>query len=260
MTRPGELVALEVNGEQIDLAAVLRPAKVAGRLQFIQDALDAALVRQAAARRDIEPTDEELQAAADEFRTARELYDAAATEAWLAGHFLSYEDWEAWLEQDVRTRKLREALTADKVEQHFAVNRLSFDTATISELLAGDEDVARELRLQITDDGADFHALARQHSRAAATRPAGGYVGAVRRADLAADAEAAVFGAKAGALVGPFKDERGWVLFKVEAVQRGALDDATREQIKTQLFQEWLAEQRRKARVTYTLLAPATTD
>ena len=48
MTSLSEQVALEVNGEQVNLADALLHAKLAGRLQFLQAAFDAALIRQAA--------------------------------------------------------------------------------------------------------------------------------------------------------------------------------------------------------------------
>lgn len=251
-----EQVALEVNGEMVSLAEALRVAKCAGQLQFIGSAVDAALVRQAAQKRGIEATDEELQAEADLFRAERELFDAETTEAWLAANHLSYADWEAWLAERVTTRKLREALVADGIEQHFAVNRLSFDEAAVSQIIVEDEGVAWELRAQIVDDGADFYALAREHSLDEATRPAGGYAGMVLRADLEAEVEAAVFGARPDAVLGPFKDERGWLLIKVDAVRRAALDDGTRETIRERLFAEWLDEQRGKARLSYLLLQP----
>lgn len=257
MTDTGEQVAVEVNGEGVSLAEVVRAAKCAGLLQFVERAVDAALIRQAAGRRGVAATDDELQTEADRFRAERELFDAETTEAWLAGSRLSFADWEAWLEERVTTRKLRDALTAGKVEEHFAVNRLSFDEADISRIVVGDEGVARELRAQIVDDAADFHALARRHSLDAATRPAGGYAGTVRRADLEAAVEAAIFGARPDAVLGPFKEGRGeWVLIKVDEVRRAKLDDALRETIKDQLFAEWLGGQRDKARLDYPLLRP----
>jgi putative peptide maturation system protein len=248
--------ALEVNGEEVSLAEVLRVAKCASQLQFIRIAIDAALVRQAVEKRGIEATDEELQEEADIFRAERELFDAEATEAWLAGSHLSYSDWEVWLEERVVTRKLREALFGDQIEQHFAVNRLTFDEAAVSQIIVKDEDLAQELRAQIVDDGADFHALAREHSIDEATRPASGYAGTVRRTELEAAVEAAVFGARPGTILGPFKDERGWLLIKVDGVRRATLDEATTEVIREQLFNEWLTEQRVKARLAVPLLQP----
>lgn len=261
MTDLSELTAAEVNGERVGVADALRQAKFAGRLQFLLDAVDGALVRQGAAKRGIEVTGEELQAEADRFRAERELFDAEATEAWLAGSRLSFADWESCLEERITARKLREALTAGKVEEHFAVNRLSFDEADISRIVVGDEGVAQELRAQIVDDAADFHALARRHSLDAATRPAGGYAGTVRRSDLEAAAEAAIFGAQPETVLGPFKEGREeWVLIKVDEVRRARLDEALRETIKERLFAEWLEEQRDKARLSYPLLQPVEDD
>src|ERR1041384_67289 len=254
MTSLGEQVALEVNGEPISLADALLHAKLAGGLQFLQAALDAALIAQAAAERGIEASDEEIQTAADEFRAARELYEGAATETWLADHFLSFVDWETLLVHEIITRKLRDALTAGEIEQHFAVKRPKYDAAAISRIVVKDEDVARELRAQIADDGADFHALARAYSIDHATRLAGGYAGTVRRPDMDAEVEAGVFGAQANQVLGPFKSDDGWLLVKVERQQRATLDDGMREHIKAELFAEWLSERRRKARVHYTLL------
>lgn len=252
-----DYVALEVNGKQVGLASVLRQAKFTGRLQFLHDAVDAALIRQAAAQQGLEVSDEELQQAADDFRMEHSLHDVDATESWLAANHLSYESWEASLEEQFLARKLRDALTAQKIEQHFAENRLSFDTATISQLVVKDEGVARELRAQIVEDEADFHALARQFSIDDATKLASGFVGTARRTEMEAVIEAAVFGAQPGQVVGPFKTDAGWSLIKIEAHQRGTLDDATREKIKAQLFDEWLQEQRRKARIKFSLLEDA---
>ena len=249
-----ELIALEVNGEAVGLAEVLRLAKFSGNLKFLQDSIDAALVRQAAARQGVEVSGDELQQAADEFRLARELHDAETTERWLAAHHLTYEEWELMLEGEIIARKLREELTAGRVEQHFAEQKLTFDTAALSRIIAPNEDVARELRAQIVEDNADFHALARAYSTDEATRAAGGYIGTVRRTDLEAEVEPAVFGASVGKVVGPFKTDEGWSLFKVEAVNRATLDDETREAIKSRLFEEWLSERRRKANISTPLL------
>src|SRR6476660_745868 len=149
MSDLSEYVALEVNGEDISLYDVLLPAKGSGNLNFLQEAINAAIIRQEAARLAIEVSDEELQSAADEFRAAHDLYDGASTEAWLAARRLTLEEWETFVEGSVLRKKLRDAITADKIEQHFAVNRLAFDTAELSRLVVSDEDIAKELRAQV---------------------------------------------------------------------------------------------------------------
>ncbi len=254
MVEPNQSVALEVNGEEVSLYDVVRLAKLNGSLTFIEEGISAALIQQGAQQRGIEVSDEELQQAADNYRTANDLHDAEITEAWLQARRLSYEDWEALLEYQVMERKLGDALTAGLVEQRFAEQRLSFDKAAISRLVLNEEGVARELRAQIIEDGADFHALAREHSTHVETRPAGGYAGLIVRTDMEPALEAAVFGAQPGKIVGPIKTDDGWELVKVERVVPAELNEAMRETIKTALCKEWLAEQRNQARINLPLL------
>ena len=249
-----EYTALEVNGEEITLYDVLLRAKESGKLDFIQEAINAAIIRQEAASRGIEVSDEELQSAADGFRAAHDLYDAAATDAWLAARRLTFEDWESLIEDKVLKRRLREVIATDKIEQHFAVNKLAFDAAEISRLVVRDEDVARELRAQITEDGTDFHSLARSFSIDASTSLAGGYVGKLKRPDMEAAMESAVFGAQPGKVVGPFKLEDGWHLIKIEALHRAELDQALRETIGDQVFAEWFEERLQRAKIKMPVL------
>src|SRR5580765_7835690 len=136
MIKLSECSALRVKDEEVSLDAVLRIAKLKDQLQFIEDAIEATLIRQNAASRGIGVSDEELQQAADTFRGERDLHDVEATKTWLEARSLSYEDWELLLEDQIIAHKLRDALTASRVEQHFAEQRLSFDSATISRLVS----------------------------------------------------------------------------------------------------------------------------
>jgi putative peptide maturation system protein len=255
-----EYVAVEVNGDGISLEEVLISAKFSGNLQFIQDAIDTALIRQAAEQRGIEVSDDELQQAADDFRLANELNDADATEAWLTERHLSFEEWESALEDQAIAQKLRITLTEGRVEQYFAEQRLLFDSALLAHLVVQEEDLARELRAQIVEDEADFHALAHRYSLDSGTKLAGGYSGQITRADMEAAVEASVFGAHPGDVLGPFKNDDGWELIKVESIQAAKLDDSMRARIKSQLFEEWLKEQRRKAKIAIPLLEPAAAE
>lgn len=257
MVNLSECVAIEVNGEEVSLYDVLTLAKLNGQLQLISDGIDAAIVRQAAAKRGIEISDDELQGVADEFRAAKELYDADTTQTWLDDKKLSYHEWESLLEGLITQRKLREALTASLVEQRFVEQKLSFDKAAVSRLVLDDEGVARELRAQIVEDGADFHALARVHSIHSDTRPAGGYSGELLRSDMEPALEAAIFGAQPGKVVGPIKTDDGWELVKLEGLVPAELNEEMRETIKTSIFNEWLSEQRRKARIKVPILEAA---
>jgi parvulin-like peptidyl-prolyl isomerase len=253
MPRLENFIAIEINSESVNLRQLLRFAKWSDESRFIRNAIDAALIRQAAIESGIEVTDEELQQAADSFRTRRDLYDETRTERWLARHSLSQTEWEAALEDEIMRLKLREVLTTGSVERYFAEQSLSFDTATISRIVVKEENVAKELRAQIVEDDADFYSLARQHSIDLLTRPAGGYSGLVRRTEMEPAIEAAVFGTQPGKTVGPIKTYAGWQLVKIEAIHLATLDDSLRETIKSLLFEDWLAGARLKAKISIPL-------
>src|SRR5436309_614374 len=86
---------------------------------------------------------------------------------------------------------------------------------SLKEVLAG-AGLARELLLQITEEGADFHAAARRFSCDPDTRKLGGYAGWARRGSLPPAERAAAFAAAPGAPIGPFRTREGWLLYMVE--------------------------------------------
>ena len=253
MRRLEQFIAIEINRESVSLRHLLRFAKWNSESRFIRNAVDAVLIRQAALEASIEVTDEEVQQAADSFRAKRDLYDSTKTDRWLARHFLSQAEWEATLEDEIIRHKLRDVLTTDSVERYFAEQSLSFDTATISRIVVKEENVAKELRAQIVEDDADFYGLARKYSIDLLTRPAGGYMGVVRRTEMEPRMEAAVFGTQPGKTVGPIKTYAGWELVKLETIHLAKLDESLRETIKSLLFEEWLAGERRKTKVSIPL-------
>jgi hypothetical protein len=106
-----DFIAIEINTESVSLRQLLRFAKWNNESRFIRNAVDSMLIRQAALKVNMEVTDEEIQQAADRFRTQRDLYDEKRTDRWLARHSLSQAEWEATLEDEIIRLKLRDVLT-----------------------------------------------------------------------------------------------------------------------------------------------------
>lgn len=254
MEQLGEAPALVVDGETLTLRQVLTDASLAGRLEWVRQAIDAELIRQEAEARGLEASCEELQSAADRFREERGLHTSAQTYAWLAEKGLSRADWSQFLEQEVLEQKLHHLIAGAQVEAHFAQHPLAYQRVELSQILVAEEDVARELFLQISDEDAEFHTLARRYSQDEATRKLGGYLGEVRRGELPAAAQAAVFGNLPGSVVGPFRFRDGWRLYLVEEHHPVVLDESLRTQITDELFAAWLAERRREVPVEKPLL------
>ncbi len=240
---------LIVNGEPLGAQALLQGAQWQDALEFLSQAVDRLLIRQAAAAQGIEATQAELDAEAVTFRRRHDLLQASALLGWLERRKQTTGDWQAHLSETITARKLREAVCAPDVQAYFVQHRLEFEQATVARLLVSEESAAHELKARIVEDGEDFYTLARRYSQDAATRPVGGYMGRVGRKTLPPVLEAAIFGAQTGQVAGPLKTSQGWHLVLVEALYPAALDDATRGLIVAELFADWLRQQRQAAQI-----------
>jgi parvulin-like peptidyl-prolyl isomerase len=248
-----EIPAFRVNGQEISLGKVLKLARIRNSFPALDEEIEQVLLNQAARELGIEATDEELQAAVDEFRLHQGLYSAVDTTAWLERTGIDLDDLEDLLAARIIGYKIRETVARGGVEKYFTENILSFESALLSHLVMAEEGEIRELKCEIAEEGADFNRLAREYSIDETTRLAGGFMGSVARSALDPEAEAAVFGASAGEVVGPFKTDLGYHLIKIEKLDKPALTDNTIENIKDILYGQWLANQRRKATVEVTV-------
>lgn len=123
---------------------------------------------------------------------------------------------------------------------------------------------SREEAQQVADQaaaGADFAALARDHSIDEQTRHQGGDLGLVAAQDLEPAYSQAAFGAGANATFGPVQTQSGWNVGKVVEVKQSTplpfeqLKDAIKARMdndaKISLWREWLGDHIKAAQVEY---------
>ncbi len=190
-----------------------------------------------------EASADEIQQFSDTFRAVQGLHSATETMDFLEQNGLTVDDFEEFCEEAVLTNILLEHLADERaIAEYFVNNRSDLDLARVSVIVVAGEDLANEIAMQVTEDGEDFHQLAREHSIDEQTKYAGGYVGAVSRSMLPPEVAAKVFNADPGDLVGPFEAEGMFQLIRVEEVSRAELGDEIKEAIKERIFNEWLAE------------------
>ncbi|WP_135554858.1 peptidylprolyl isomerase [Paenibacillus cymbidii] len=186
-----------------------------------------------------------LQAAVTRFRRANGLLSASQTNGWLADRGMNVDDLVDVIKPQVlRDIVGRYIITDDQVNRHFLDVAYEFDRAEISIIVVDDHGAAQELLFRV-EEGADFHALAREFSKEAATARSGGYAGLFGRADLEPETAAAVFNAPVGTLLGPFDRKRAFSLIRVEGLYPAKLEDEVRDAIRKQLFQQELEAYRR---------------
>jgi parvulin-like peptidyl-prolyl isomerase len=188
----------------------------------------------------IEVSDDELQKFADSYRAAHGLYTSEETVAFLENNGLTEEDFEQFCEQNLLISAVKDKLAdKNKINENFVNNRSAYDRVRISMIVVADENLANEIFMEITEEDADFHALARKHSLDEMTKFAGGYIGWITRQALPPESSAKVFNAEAGEVLGPFPVEKNFQLIFLEEVKRAEMSENLKEVIKDRIFDEW---------------------
>jgi len=238
-----------VNGEPLSVADAVRRS-IIHEEEFLDRSIEILLLRQYAARHGIVNTDEQLQLAADELRYQRGLESVEKVRQWMKAKHQTELSLQDAIDGMLIRNKVRNGIPEEQIAAYYAEHQLEFETATLYSIRVDLEEKARELYAQITEEGANFHALAIEHSTDTDTAPKGGYVGEMTRAMLSGEIEAAVFKAKDGEVIGPMKTSKGWNLFKVAKIRKPALAEV-RSNIQMTLFLALLAKLKAEAKIEY---------
>lgn len=124
-------------------------------------------------------------------------------------------------------------VSAQEARQFYDQNPALFDVAEISQIVvapgkdaAASEKKAAALAARMKAAPKAFAATAKKESDDELSRGRGGDVGALRRGMLLPELEAAAFGAKSGAVLGPIRTQFGWHILHVRSLKRLSWDQA----------------------------------
>jgi parvulin-like peptidyl-prolyl isomerase len=201
------------------------------------------IIASAADEAGIKVETEELQEAADRFRSMYALQSSDETWAWLQKHGLSLDDFEELIYNNVISGKLAQHLFADKVEPFFVEHQLDYAGVVMYEVVLDDEDLAMELFYGIQEGEMSFYEVAHQYIQDMELRRKGGYRGILRRKELKSEISAAVFAAKPPQILKPIVTSSGVHLILVEETILPELNNKLRYQILSDLFAGWLKQQ-----------------
>ncbi len=244
---------IKVNGVAVDVQDAIRRS-IMHEEDFLKNTIEGALICQYAEKNGITNSDEELQVAVDEMRYQRELESVDKVNQWLKTNNLTALSAQNAMDGMLLRNKVRNSIPDSEIEAYFAEHQLEFDTVELYSIRLDIEATAQEIHAQITEEGADFHVLAMEHSTDEATARLGGYVGPLTRAGMTGEVEAAVFKAQPGDVVGPVKTDKGYNIFKVTKVSKADMEKE-KDNIQFILFNELLAKMRAEAKIRYPILA-----
>jgi hypothetical protein len=113
-------------------AILAKLAEVAAQVEYN------ALILKLCEKFDITISDEELQAAGNEFRRSHNLLSASETQNWLTQQRITAEDWTEGIRIKLLEQKLKEHLFGEQVDSDYLNNRKEYKRVALSQILVQD--------------------------------------------------------------------------------------------------------------------------
>jgi putative peptide maturation system protein len=249
----GDLVRVNTTTVQVE-AAVACIDFIWDDAPVIERLVNMSLIEEEVERQPVDLTDAEIQAAMDRFRSAKKLYRAEDTRAWLDRHGMSQEMLEKYVAETAVVPKLRDRIAADRVDEYFQQHPHDFDTARVACVELESESRARELAEKLRSGAENFLGVVQRLFTEAAdggARPKSNLFEVLERRQVDPELRDVLFSASPGQLFGPIKRTTGYSLMQVLSIVPGQLNEQLRSAIKDILFKEWLAERRQAARIEW---------
>lgn len=243
---------LKVNGDTIDIRTALQWQLIAGNQDFARETIKNAVIVQNAAKKGLKASQEDMQNVLDEMRYAMGLESAEAMNQWLKERALDLDAMQGFCEITALRNKMRAGVTEAQIQERYAEVQTKSETVELYAVFASSDDKAKEIKAQ-AEEGESFLQLARDNSNDADSARQGGFIGATSRGELAGEVEAAVFGGKAGDIIGPFKTEDGYAVYMIGKRHKPTLDEA-RFGLREAIFEESIHELAEKADVEQLIL------
>ncbi|MCA8987892.1 MAG: SurA N-terminal domain-containing protein, partial [Planctomycetaceae bacterium] len=220
--------------------------------QILREMITETLVSQKATELGVNVSDKQLQKAADSFRRKHRLHSAERTEIWFRENGINAATFEASIETNVRKELLIDAMFAEKAVEEFRRNPQMYARVNLAIIQVPSDELARELRMQIECEGAEFAELAAHHS-VHESRFQRGRVGHVFVTQLPKAIQPAFWQQK-GKLIGPVTTDEGSWIAQVESYAAPDESAATLAFIKARMFEEWIAGELVAAKIEVPLL------
>lgn len=243
---------LRVNGTVMPVENAIRHLDLLWqRKSLMQRLIDACLIEAELDRRQIEVSPAEVQTSVNDIRRRRGLLTAADTHAWLAESGMSMQGLTDLAGRLARAAKLRELVVGEEAERHLESNREAFDTINTRVLQTPDARTARQLADAVRDGSRSFLHAAEDAVFADTSGRTQFFYRKELRHRLAARVNDDGSSFNPGDLLGPIEagDER--LVINVVSIEPAAGNPHLRSAVVTRLFDEWLREQRQRARIEW---------
>ncbi|NLG18995.1 MAG: hypothetical protein GX556_16845 [Fibrobacter sp.] len=233
-------VLFKINGTEITENDVIIRLKNKGEYKkALVEVIELTALKQVAAEQGVSVTADELQSYSEKKRQELGLFSVAETEKYFTNIGINVDQWAEHLENELLESKAKDKLFTDNdVNQYYEQNKLLYSVVSLSRIVVEDQDTAEEIVSQ-AGEGEDFSELARDNSIDSATAEKGGYLGVIKRGTLPPDIENRIFASSKDSIVGPFKENGRFTVYKINEQSVDKLDEKLRKEILDGLYAYW---------------------
>jgi len=201
--------------------------------------IELSALKQVAKEQGVSISEKELQIYSDKKRQELGLFSVTDTNKYLNNLGVNIDQWADHLEDEILENKAKEKLFTDEdIDKYYEMNKILYSTVNLNKISVEDNDTAQEIITQL-GEGENFEEMAKDNSIDETTAAKGGYVGVIKRGVLSLDIENRLFAAEKNAIIGPFKENGKFSIYKINDISLEKLDDKLRKEILEGLYAYW---------------------
>ena len=176
-----------------------------------------------------------------QFRQRNQLLADEQLEAWMTHNNLTVEVFRSRLERTLKIEQYKQNQWDSQLDGIFLENKTQYDKAIYSLIRTDDPYAAQELYFRLQDDEKAFGEVASQFSQGPEAKT-GGMVGPVPLGNIHPSLIQILSSSKPGQLHPPVRLDKWNVIVRLEQLLPAQLDDAMRQTLLTQLYDDWVTE------------------
>ncbi len=233
-------IVTTVMGEKIRVSDVIAYLKLKGQFrEAIYEIIEQKVIALAAAEFGVDVSEDELRRKAHERKVSLGIDDPERFTVYLRFHGSTEDRWLKHIHNEALREALKQAVVPpERVDAVFESEPQRFAAVSVSRVVCR---TRRDADQALVDARrTEFVAAARKHSIDESTRMSGGFLGLIKMNMLPPEVAKAVLGCVPNDIVGPFRENGLWTVYKIHAVNTPKLTEALSKSIRDQLFIEWL--------------------
>ena len=191
---------------------------------------------------DITCSPEEEQQAKERFCQQVQITTPEQFQAWLTQSGMTESQFTHSVLRELKLEKFRQQTWDSKLESYFLESKNRLDRVVYSLIRTREPGIAQELFFRVQEGESSFADLARQYSEGSEAQT-GGLIGPVELNVPHPRITQLLSTSPVGKLCPPTQIGEWWVIIRLEKYLASQLDDALRQRLRNEVFQQWLTTQ-----------------